>query len=98
LRSGTHMYDAVEAAVGLLQHAGIEAGSVIVLSDGSDSGSNATSQRVAAAARAAHVRVFTVGLRSRSFAPQALKALALDGGGTFTQGDSSQLPRIFTQL
>ncbi|MDX6642196.1 MAG: von Willebrand factor type domain, partial [Solirubrobacteraceae bacterium] len=98
LGAGTHIYDAVDAGVALLQRAGIAAGSVIVLSDGSDHGSGKTPAEVAAAAQAAHVRIFTVGLRSRSFDPQTLRALAAGGGGDFAEADSSQLPRIFTQL
>src|SRR5436305_8211561 len=68
---GTHIYDAVNRSLELLQEAKIKAGTVIVLSDGQehrgvgDTGPHESLQAVADAARSAHVRIFAVGLRSR---------------------------------
>jgi tight adherence protein B len=86
---GTHLYDAVATAVGLLEKAKIKAGSVVVLSDGADTGSRLSAEDVAARAEAAGVRVFTVGLRSRWFDRPALEGLANSGRGEYSEARSS---------
>src|SRR5205807_1963409 len=67
LSPGTQIYDAVDNAVSMLVDAHVQAGSVVVLSDGADTGSQIAESKAAAHARNAHVRVFTVGLKSRFF-------------------------------
>jgi tight adherence protein B len=99
LAGKTHVYDAVAAALGLLREAEIAAGSVVVLSDGSDTGSAASRADVARQARADGVRVFSVGLRSKGFDVAALEKLAADAGGTYTEAASSaELSRVFDEL
>jgi tight adherence protein B len=99
LARGTHIYDAVSTGIGLLESANVAAGSIIVLSDGSDTGSAAHAEDVSARAGAAHVRVFSVGLRSRSFKPEPLRALAERAGGEYSEATSSgDLERIFAAL
>lgn len=83
LAPSTHLYDGIDAAVGMLSSAGVDAGSVVVLSDGGDRGSTMTADEVGEHAQAAGVRVFTVGLRSPNFDPEALNALAV--GGSFVE-------------
>jgi tight adherence protein B len=83
LAPGTRIYDAVDTAVSMLEHAHIQAGSVVVLSDGADTGSQITESQAAAHARNAHIRVFTVGLKSRFFEGPPLKRLAHDVGGSY---------------
>ena len=73
LGPSTHVQDAVAAAVRMLDEAGITAGSVVLLSDGADTGSAASLADVTALARGAGVRVFAVGLRSKDFNPRALR-------------------------
>jgi Mg-chelatase subunit ChlD len=79
---GTHIYDAVVRSLHLLKEANLSAGSIVVLSDGQehkghgDTGKHETEKTAAAAARAAHVRVFAVGLRSPLSNLQALQKLA----------------------
>lgn len=85
LASGTHIYDAVARAADLLGSAKVSSGVVVLLSDGSDTGSRVTERRVAELARAKHVRVFTVGLRSRDFAAGPLRRLATDTGGAYAE-------------
>ena len=85
----THVYDAVDAALALLREAEIAAGSVVVLSDGADTGSAVSRADVAGRARADGVRVFAVGLRSRGFDLAALEQLAGEAGGTYTEAASS---------
>ena len=79
LGPSTHVHDAVAAAVRMLDEAGITAGSIVLLSDGADTGSAASLADVRALASGAGVRVFGVGLRSEDFNPRALKELAIDG-------------------
>src|SRR5205823_2037342 len=82
------IYDAVTASLDLLRSAQIKAGTIILLSDGqearahaNDTSAHQTEATAAAAARAAHVRIFTVGLRSRFAKLGTLRQLAGDTGG-----------------
>jgi Flp pilus assembly protein TadB len=99
LRPETHIYDGTAAAVSMLAHKKMAAGTVVVLSDGGDTGSRADLPGAAARARKSGVRVFTVGLETGSFDPDALGQLAEGAGGTYTQASqSSELARIYDQL
>jgi tight adherence protein B len=95
---GTHIYDALSAAVGQLAAAHVAAGAVILLSDGADRGSATSEHTVAAAARAAHISLYTVGVRDRTFDPSSLTMLARDGAGQFVEARASQLRNVFTSL
>ena len=95
----TPLYDAVDRAIVLVEQAEISAGSVIVLSDGANTGSRTTPEQVTARARDANVRIFTVGLRSPAFRKPVLVQLARDAGGSYAEAASSaDLERIFDQL
>jgi tight adherence protein B len=99
LARGTHIYDAVDVAIGLLEEEGISGGSVVVLSDGSDTGSSKSVDEVAAAARQAGVRLHAVGLRSSAFEPGPLRELAADGGGSYSEASSpAELRQIYDEL
>jgi tight adherence protein B len=99
LNQGTHIYDAVDAAIAMLSTKHIGAGSIVLLSDGADTGSTATRDGVASAARAAHVRLFTVGLRSRFFDKRTLATLAAEGGGQYAEAQAaSDLTPIYSSL
>jgi tight adherence protein B len=77
----------------------VETGSVVVLSDGSDTASKLTTPQVATAAQRQGVRIFSVGLESGAFAPGALEALAERSGGTYSLAGSSRLlRRVFDDL
>jgi tight adherence protein B len=96
---GTHLFDAVRRSLRTLAAAKISAGSIVLLSDGADLGSTYTLQQVVTAARAQHVRVFTVGLRSGAFDGGTLKSLAAQTGGTYAEASSaSELAGIYSQL
>jgi tight adherence protein B len=96
---GTHIYDAVDQAVQLLEQAHINGGSVVLLSDGADTGSAATAATVATAAGSSHVRVFTVGLRSHAFQAGPLRSLAAATGGRFSEAASAaDLQPIYDEL
>jgi len=96
---GTHIYDAVASAETLLRSAAIDSGSIVILSDGADTGSSSTAAAVARAARAAHVKLFTIGLQSRRFDPTTLRSLARHTGGVYTLARStSELSSLFDQI
>jgi len=99
LAYGTHIYDAVAKAEAMLGDAGIQAGSIVVLSDGADTGSVSKGSAVAAAAQRAHVRLYTIGLSSPKFDASTLSSLASEGGGEYTLARSTQaLAPVFDQL
>ena len=99
LNVGTHIFDAVETAVTMLKASKIGAGSIVVLSDGADTGSKVSLGDVAAAAQQAHIRVFTVGLRSRFFDKQPLEALSAQGGGNYAEAKNlADLAGIYSSL
>jgi tight adherence protein B len=102
---GTHIYDAVVHSLELVRASNIKAGTVIVLSDGQeypgrgDTTKHETVESAAAAARAAHVRVFAVGLKSRLSKLAALRKLARDTGGRYLEATSiSNLKKIYIEL
>jgi tight adherence protein B len=99
LAFGTHIFDAVAQAEAMLTQAKIGSGSVVVLSDGADIGSRNTVDRVAAAAQKAHIRLFAIGLKSKTFKPASLQSLAVAGGGDYTLAKSTNnLTPLFDQL
>jgi tight adherence protein B len=96
---GTHLYDGVETGLRLLREAHVASGSVVLLSDGADTGSRVSEGAIAAKAKDAHVRVFTIGLRSRAFDASSLEALARETGASYAEARSSaELQRIYDVL
>ncbi len=96
---GTHIFDALATAEQMLVHSRVTSGSVVLLSDGADTGSRHSAEQVARAARADHLRVFTVGLQSSAFKPHTLEALAAAGNGSFAIARTTRdLNPLFDQL
>jgi tight adherence protein B len=99
LAKNTHLYDAVAEAVTMLENANVAVRSIVVLSDGADTGSSHSLEEVATAAQDAGVRIFTVGLRSNWFDVAALEELARRGGGQYSEArNPDDLEPIFGQL
>jgi tight adherence protein B len=99
LANGTHIRDAVAAALGVLDEDGATVGSVVLLSDGADTGSAIAQPELAEQARAAGVRVFTVGLRSHRYEAEPLAELARTTGGRYAEASSAEaLERVFADL
>ena len=95
----TPLYDAVDSAVALVEKAQVSAGSVIVLSDGADTGSKKTPAQMIARARKSHVRIFTVAIQSKAFRAGPLQKLASASGGAYSETHSTgDLARIYSQL
>ncbi len=95
---GTHIFDAVARAETMLRAGHISSGSIIVLSDGADTGSTASLSEVAHTALVANARIYTVGLDDSSYRPQTLKALATAGQGEYVQAKAQALVPLFAQL
>jgi tight adherence protein B len=99
LAQGTHLYDGVATGLRLLRSAKITVGAVIVLSDGADTGSLVSLAGAVAKARADRVRIFSVGIRSRSFRAAPLAKVAASTGGDYSEARStSELARLYAQL
>jgi tight adherence protein B len=99
LAQGTHIYDAVQASVAMIQHDRVPNASIVLLSDGSDTGSTASEERAAAAAQKAGIPVYSIGLASAAFDPEALQRLADDSHGTFQEANSPDaLAAIYDRL
>jgi tight adherence protein B len=98
-REGTHIYDALAQALGLLRSAHVSAGSIVLLSDGADTGSTTRETQLVTRAQRARVRIFTVGLHSGSFKPEALQLLARATHASYAEAAASkQLESIYTAI
>jgi tight adherence protein B len=96
--TGTYIYDAVAQAEAMLQDANISSGSIIVLSDGANTGGTHTLAGVTKAARAAHIQIYTIGLKDQTYKPGTLKALAAAGHGQYAEANAKDLAPLFDQL
>src|SRR5207244_3880294 len=87
------------SALDLVRSTHLAGASLVVLSDGSDVGSTATSAGLLAAAHSLHARVYGVGLRSPHFRPGTLRGLAGGTQGAYTEaGAARQLSAIYQAL
>jgi tight adherence protein B len=99
LTGGTRIYDATDAALGVLQDAGITSGSIVLLSDGADGNSATTAAELDRELERRGARVYGVGLRSAGYERATLEELAGIGGGTYGEATSSKdLAGIFDAL
>jgi tight adherence protein B len=99
LSQGTKIYDALQRAQQLIVGSGAQSGSVVLLSDGADVGSQAKPGAVLPTLSDGHVHVYTVGLRSRTFDPATLKNVASTTGGSYTESATpAGLTGIFDKL
>jgi tight adherence protein B len=98
ITTGTHIYDAVAQAEEMLTAANVGSGSIVVLSDGADTGSTKTLAQVAKTALAKKIKIYTVGLDDASYKPGTLKALAAAGHGEYTQAKTKTLENLFGQI
>jgi tight adherence protein B len=98
LAGGTHIYDAVGRAEEMLKNANITAGSIVVLSDGADTGSKKTLDQVANVANHSNTRIYAIGLDDKEFSPSTLQGLAAAGHGQYAQAKAGKLAPLFDQL
>jgi tight adherence protein B len=98
-REGTHIYDALAQALLLLRSAHVAAGSIVLLSDGADTGSATHETELVTRAQRARVRIFTVGLHSTSFRPGPLQLLARATHAAYAEASGSrELESIYAQI
>ena len=96
---GTRIYDAIDRSLALLARGRVSSGSIVLLSDGADIGSETSIDTAIARAHSRHVRIFTVGLRSGAFESQPLQRLAEATGGTYVEAASPKaLAGVYTAL
>jgi tight adherence protein B len=95
---GTRVYDAAASGVEMIKRARVAAGSVIVLSDGADYRSAISRNELVENAERAHVRLFGVGLHSRSFDAASLQSLSVNGGTYVEAAEPGDLAGIFSRL
>ncbi len=99
LANGTHIFDAVQDAVALVDRATLRTATIILLSDGADVGSRATASQAAASLRSRHIRLFAVGIQSKAFDAGALSRLARAGNGSLAVATSlTSLGPIYDKL
>jgi tight adherence protein B len=96
--TGRHFYDAVAQAEATLTAAHVGSGTIIVLSDGADTGSAKTLNQVATAARQANTRIDTVGLKDKAYKSGTLKGLAAAANGAYARATTQQLGPLFARL
>ena len=95
----TRMYEAVDRAISLIKEENLSPGSIVLLSDGQEVGSLSSPNAAIAKARAAHIRIFSVGLRSRYYDAKTLTALAARTGGRYEEASSPKALRaIYAEL
>ena len=98
IATGTHIYDAVAQAEAMLTDAHIGSGSIVLLSDGADTGSTKTLAAVSKAAVTSRTKIYTVGLDDSSYKPGTLKALAAAGHGEYALAKAKALGALFAQI
>ena len=99
LAYGTRINDALLRSLALLREAKLSSGSIVLLSDGADIGSEHSLDEAVAAAQEQRVRVFTVGLRSGAFDGEPLRRIADRTGGSYAEARSaSELATVYEAL
>jgi len=97
--NGTHLFDALATAMDVLHAEQLSSGSVVLLSDGADTGSTTGPAQLGERAHAGHVRTFMIGLRSRAFERAPLQQLAASSGGVYSEASSPrQLRPIYEKI
>jgi tight adherence protein B len=97
LGTGRRIFDGAAAALQMLRASGVQHGTIILLSDGQDTGSTTTLQQVAGAASAQGARFYAIGV----LAPvqgNALHTLAGATGGIYATVASQNLGALYQQI
>ena len=99
LTEGTHIYDALAAAVAQVRGSALGAARIVLLSDGDDVGSRESLESALSQLEAQRVRVFTVGIESPDFIPDDLERIAEETGGSYAAASSpAALTEIYDEL
>jgi len=96
---GTHIYDALISATESVSSQGLRRATIVLLSDGTDVGSEASRAEALTALAATSTRVYSVGLRSPQYDPAALQSVARRSGGRYAEAARpEELAAIFTEI
>jgi Flp pilus assembly protein TadB/Mg-chelatase subunit ChlD len=99
LGEGTEIYDTLIQAAQMATDQGLQRATVVLLSDGTDFGSESGRAEAIAALDEANVRVISVGLSSPQYDPETLKALANRTGGTYIEtATPAELAPVFKAI
>jgi tight adherence protein B len=98
ISGGTHIYDAVGRAESMLSAAHITSGSIVVLSDGADTGSKKSVDQVAHSALRRNTRIYAIGLNDAQYQPATLAGLAAAGHGAYAQAKAGNLTPLYHKL
>src|SRR6185312_14439761 len=99
LGEGTHINDALVAAVAQVRGSALGAARIVLLSDGDDVGSATSLDSALAQLDAQKIRVFTVGIESPDFTSADLERIASTTGGTYAAATSpDSLTKIYDEL
>ena len=86
---GTSLYDGILLSVQQLKNENLASRVLVLLTDGSDTGSRATLDQAVAAARKAEVSIYAIGVEGDTFRPDALERLASETGGQYYGASSA---------
>jgi tight adherence protein B len=99
LGEGTHINDALVAAVAQVRGSALGAARVVLLTDGDDVGSTTSLDSALAQLNAQKIRVYTVGIESPDFTPDDLQKIADKTAGTYAAATSPEaLTKIYDDL
>lgn len=99
LAYGTAIYDTLIQAAEMAKSQGLSRSTVVLISDGSDVGSDATRAEALAALDEANVRVIAVGLDSPQYDPATLQSLSTNTGGRYVEtATPAELAPVFEQI
>ena len=99
LGEGTEIYDTLILASKMATNQGLRRATAVLLSDGTDIGSEAGRADAIGELDTANVRVISVGLSSPQYDPETLKALAQRTGGTYVQtATPAELAPVFQEI
>jgi tight adherence protein B len=96
--SGTALYDAVSLASSQLATQPTGARLILLLTDGKDVSSTATLDAAVRAAHVARVTVYSVGIESSQFTPDALQALSSATGGVYRGAARGDLVGLYQSI
>jgi tight adherence protein B len=99
LGEGTEIYDTLIQAAQMTSAEELRRATVVLISDGTDIGSEAGRAEAIGALDDANIRVISVGLSSYQYDPETLRTLATQTGGTYVEtATPSELAPIFAQI
>jgi len=99
LAEGTHIFDALAAAVAQVRGSALGAARIILLSDGDDVGSVTSLDAALEQLKTEKIRVFTVGIESPDFSSSDLERIAGETDASYSSATSAAgLTRVYEEL